>query len=48
MISLSVVIITMVIVFGALWLIIKFNKGEELDKPHRDKYAKFNQQQPKH
>ncbi|WP_413291798.1 hypothetical protein ACLSU7_10300 [Bdellovibrio sp. HCB185ZH] len=38
MISLSVVIITMVAIIGALWMIIKFNKGEELSKVHRDKY----------
>ncbi|QLY25799.1 hypothetical protein [Bdellovibrio sp. ZAP7] len=38
MISLSVVIITMVAIIGALWMIIKFNKGEELTKVHRDKY----------
>ncbi len=44
MISLSVVIITMVAIIGALWMIIKFNKGEELSKVHRDKYDKFHQQ----
>jgi hypothetical protein len=38
MISLTVVIVTMIAIFGALWMIIKFNKGEELTKVYRDKH----------
>lgn len=49
MISLTVVIVTMVAIFGALWMIIKFNKGEELSKVYRDKYNNKHQQtHPKH
>lgn len=39
MISLTVVIITLAIVFGGLWLIMNFAKGEELKKDYRDKYT---------
>lgn len=45
MISLSVVIITMVIVLGALWMIIKFNKGESLDRKYRSDSKKFQSNQ---
>lgn len=39
MISLSIVILTLAIVFTGLWMIIKFTKGEELKKDYRDKYT---------
>ena len=39
MISLTVVIITLAIVFAGVWMLIKFTKGEELKKDYRDKYT---------
>jgi hypothetical protein len=37
MISLTVVIVTMAIILGGLWMLLKFNQGEELRKDYRDK-----------
>ncbi|MGE5086559.1 MAG: hypothetical protein ACM3MG_09685 [Bacillota bacterium] len=39
MISLSIVILTFAIVFTGLWMLIRFNKDEELKKDYRDKYT---------